>query len=369
MSEEQKMSPEMEKKDGAMDLPETGENMASKSTKPVNQRKTSPLVLGLGGFAVALVVGFLIFYGVSVAQVKNMSRSSFTFKSAAFLHLPVASINGKKVLYTDYIDNIQAMEKFYETDINGEVAPTEDEKSDFILSRLLINNLVADVADDMGVKITKEDIDKIATEQIVAGFPSKEDAEKEIMDRYGWTLAEFLDKIVYPTELEKKLSEKYKIENPTNNTDDEVVRTQALEILKQIQDGVDFAEMAQQYGSDGTATEGGDLGWFGRGMMVPEFEEVVFSLDKGELYSDVVKTQYGYHILQVTDKRTTTDEDANEVEEVQARHILFPFQENTDDAFRTFMNDKLKNADIKIIADIHNPFEGVFDTESTSTQE
>ncbi|PIZ96393.1 MAG: hypothetical protein COX80_01385 [Candidatus Magasanikbacteria bacterium CG_4_10_14_0_2_um_filter_33_14] len=369
MSEEQKMSPEMEKKDGAMDLPETGTAMASKSTKPVNQRKTSPLVLGLGGFVVALVVGFLIFYGVSVAQVKNMSRSSFTFKSAAFLHLPVASINGKKVLYTDYIDNIQAMEKFYETDSNGDVAPTEDEKSDFILSRLLINNLVADVADDMDVKVTKEDIDKIATEQIVSGFPSKEDAEKEIMDRYGWTLAEFLDKIVYPTELEKKLSEKYAEENPSDNTADEAVRTQALEILKQIQDGTDFVEMAQQYGSDGTATEGGDLGWFGRGMMVPEFEEVAFSLDKGELYSDVVKTQYGYHILQVTDRRTTTDEEGNEVEEVQARHILFPFQENTDDAFRTFMNDKLKNADIKIIADVHNPFEGIFDTETTSTQE
>jgi len=319
----------------------------------------------LGGFVVALVVGFLIFYGVAVAQVKNLSRTNFTMKSASLLHLPIASINGQKILYTDYVDNLQAMEKFYKTDTSGETEPSQDEKSDFILSRLLINNLVGQVAKDMKVTVSMDDVNKIADEQIIPGFADKTAAETEIQNRYGWTFDEFLQKIVYPTEVEKKISDKYSQEHPVDSSAGEAVRTQALEILQKIKDGADFAEMAKQYGSDGTKDQGGDLGWFSRGQMVPEFETVAFSLKKGELDSDLVKTQYGYHILQVTDTRTTKDDAGNDVQEVEARHILFPVQSTNDDAFRTFMNNKLKASDIKIIANVHNPFEGLFDVTST----
>lgn len=365
MSEEQKMTPHKEEHESKMPVSHD-EDTTVKSLSTT--KKTNPLLMILGGFIVALVIGLLIVYGVVNAQVKDLSRSDFTLKASAFLHLPIAKINGSKVLYSDYIDNIRAMEKFYQSDSSGEQEPSEDEKSDFILSRLLINNLVAEVAKDMDVKVTGDDIQKVADEQILPGFESKEKAEQEIMVRYGWTLDEFLQKIVYSIELEKRLAIKYAEEHPSNNNLDEATRTQALEILNQIKDGGDFAEMAKEYGSDGTATQGGDLGWFSRGMMVPEFEDVAFSLNKGELSNDLVKTQFGYHILQVTDKRTTKDEEGNEVEEVQARHILFPVQDANDDAFRAFMNDSLKKANIEFLSDVHNPFEGLFDdTVVTST--
>lgn len=64
-----------------------------------------------------------------------------------------------------------------------------------------------------------------------------------------------------------------------------------------------FAELAKQYSIDtGSATQGGDLGFFGKGAMVPEFEQAVFSQKKGEL-SGLVKSQFGYHIVEVTDVR------------------------------------------------------------------
>jgi len=360
MSEEQKMTPEKALHSEEVSDAKPGED------KPNVNKKTNPMMMVLGGFVVALVVGFLIFYGVAVAQVKNLSRTNFTMKSASLLHLPIASINGQKILYTDYVDNLQAMEKFYKTDTSGETEPSQDEKSDFILSRLLINNLVGQVAKDMKVTVSMDDVNKIADEQIIPGFADKTAAETEIQNRYGWTFDEFLQKIVYPTEVEKRLSEKYNQDHPADDSSNEAIRTQALEILQQIKDGKDFAEMAKQYGSDGTKEQGGDLGWFGRGQMVPEFETVAFSLKKGELNSDLVKTQYGYHILQVTNKRTTKDDAGNDVEEVQARHILFPIQNNSGEAFRNFMNDKLKTADIKIIANVHNPFEDLFNTSSTN---
>ena len=359
MSEEQKMTPEKALHSEEMSDAKPGED------KPNVNKKTNPMMMILGGFVVALVAGFLIFYGVAVAQVKSLSRTNFTMKSASLLHLPIASINGQKILYTDYVDNLQAMEKFYKTDTSGETEPSQDEKSDFILSRLLINNLVGQVAKDMKVTVSMDDVNKIADEQIIPGFADKTAAETEIQNRYGWTFDEFLQKIVYPTEVEKKISDKYSQEHPVDSSAGEAVRTQALEILQKIKDGADFAEMAKQYGSDGTKDQGGDLGWFSRGQMVPEFETVAFSLKKGELDSDLVKTQYGYHILQVTDTRTTKDDAGNDVQEVEARHILFPVQSTNDDAFRTFMNNKLKASDIKIIANVHNPFEGLFDVTST----
>lgn len=65
--------------------------------------------------------------------------------------------------------------------------------------------------------------------------------------------------------------------------------------------GEDFGEMARQYSQDGSAPDGGRLGTFGRGQMVPEFEAAAFSLDVGEL-SEIVETQFGYHLVQVTER-------------------------------------------------------------------
>jgi len=88
---------------------------------------------------------------------------------------------------------------------------------------------------------------------------------------------------------------------------------EAREILAKIRGGADFAELAKQYSKD-TATKdsGGDLGYFAKGKMSQEFDEVAFALNPGEV-SDVVKTEDGYHIIKVTGKRTSLSlEDARE---------------------------------------------------------
>ena len=93
-------------------------------------------------------------------------------------------------------------------------------------------------------------------------------------------------------------------------------------ILERIHAGEDFATLAKQYSEDpGTKADGGDIGYFPRGVLVKEFTDVAFSLKEGEI-SDIVETQYGYHIIKVEGIRTTTDASGNEVKEVRARHIL-----------------------------------------------
>ena len=76
---------------------------------------------------------------------------------------------------------------------------------------------------------------------------------------------------------------------------------QCLALKAEIEAGADFAALAREYSSCPSGRNGGDLGEFGRGVMVPEFDEVVFSAEIGQVQGPV-KTQFGYHLLEVTSR-------------------------------------------------------------------
>jgi len=99
----------------------------------------------------------------------------------------------------------------------------------------------------------------------------------------------------------------------TEGKDDATVKAKAEEILKQAKAGADFAELAKKNSEDEqSAKNGGDLDYFGRGRMVPEFDQAVFAMQPNQI-SDLVKTQYGYHIIKVVDKKAATTKTIAEV--------------------------------------------------------
>jgi peptidyl-prolyl cis-trans isomerase C len=77
---------------------------------------------------------------------------------------------------------------------------------------------------------------------------------------------------------------------------------EAKDIEAQLKNGADFAALAKEKSKDPGAAEGGDLGWFTKDQMVPEFAEAAFKLDKGQI-SEPIKTQFGWHVIKVEDKR------------------------------------------------------------------
>ena len=81
-------------------------------------------------------------------------------------------------------------------------------------------------------------------------------------------------------------------------------REKAQKILQDIRGGADFAAKAREFGTDGTAARGGDLGWFSTGQMVEPFESAVFSASRSGLLNRLVETEYGYHIIDVTNTKT-----------------------------------------------------------------
>ena len=96
---------------------------------------------------------------------------------------------------------------------------------------------------------------------------------------------------------------------------DAAARKKAEDILKKLRAGANFEELAKKESDDkASAINGGSLGFFQRGSMVPEFEKAAFSLNKGQI-SDLVKTQYGYHIIRVDDKHQAGTPSIEQVKE------------------------------------------------------
>lgn len=79
-------------------------------------------------------------------------------------------------------------------------------------------------------------------------------------------------------------------------------KEQAEKVREEILAGKDFAQAAKEVSKCPSGAKGGDLGYFGRGMMVPEFEKAAFSLPVGQI-SEPVQTQFGWHLIEVTDRR------------------------------------------------------------------
>ena len=114
---------------------------------------------------------------------------------------------------------------------------------------------------------------------------------------------------------------------------DAAAKAKAEDILKQIKAGGNFADLASKNSDDpGSKTQGGELGWLDRGKTVPEFDKVAFTLAPGQT-SDLVKTQFGYHILQVEEKKTAH---LRPISEVKAEIVPILEQQRAGAAEQTF---------------------------------
>ncbi|MCD6198000.1 MAG: peptidylprolyl isomerase [Deltaproteobacteria bacterium] len=114
--------------------------------------------------------------------------------------------------------------------------------------------------------------------------------------------------------------------------------SKAKDIKKKLENGEDFAELAKKYSDDpGSKDKGGDLGFFTKGRMVPEFESAAFSLKPGEL-SDPVKTNFGYHIIEVQEKKAASTKTLAEVQ-AQIRQTL---QKEKQQQLQDALIEKLK---------------------------
>jgi len=122
---------------------------------------------------------------------------------------------------------------------------------------------------------------------------------------------------------------------------------EAKEIEKQLKGGAKFEDLAKKNSIDGAAAKGGDLGWFGKGSMLPDFEKVAFSLKEGTT-SGIVQTKFGYHIIKATGKRPAGTRSFEEVKD-QIKAAIAP--EKQQETFKKLKEDLKKGAKLTIKED------------------
>jgi peptidyl-prolyl cis-trans isomerase C len=118
-------------------------------------------------------------------------------------------------------------------------------------------------------------------------------------------------------------------------------RATAEALLKRVKAGEDFAKLAKENSADGSAAQGGDLNYFGRGAMLPAFDEAAFALKPGEI-SEIVTTQFGYHIIKVTDRKEASTVSLDQVSERVKQFLSGQKKQQKADEFINALKQKSK---------------------------
>lgn len=317
-------------------------------------------------FASAAVVALTLFCVVS---------SNAASKKESF----AAKVNGsgiKAQTLDTAVNNFVENQKMFGVTVKDE---DKDKLKKDILNELVSAELLYQASQKAGLGDLAKDVES-QFENIKKGFASEEEFQKVLKERgveikdlkedikKGIYINAYLEKDVFSklgavTEDEKK--QEYETNKDKLNVPDEVKASHILikagekmapeekqkvkekidALRTRAMSGEDFAKLAKENSEDGSAQNGGDLGYFKKGDMVKPFEDAAFSLEKGQI-SPVVETQFGYHVIKVEDKKAahtlTYDEVSKDIEK-------FLLNKNKREEVNKMVESLKKNAKIEIL--------------------
>jgi peptidyl-prolyl cis-trans isomerase C len=242
------------------------------------------LHLRLAAGALALLLGA----SAAMAQTTPATPPATTPPASTPAGDPVvAVVNGKTLKHSDVVASAQTLPAQYRTQI--------DQLFPQLVDRLIDITLMVEEGRKQGLQNDPE------VKAIVAQY--EDEAVRQVL------LKRFLAGKVTDDELKKRYDAEITKVPPTEElrASHILVKTEdeAKALIKQLQGGADFAKLAKDKSTDtGSGAAGGDLGYFAEGDMVPEFYAAAAKLKKGEYTKDPVKSQYGWHVILLTDRRT-----------------------------------------------------------------
>jgi parvulin-like peptidyl-prolyl isomerase/glutaredoxin len=246
----------------------------------------------------------------------------------------LAKVNGEKVTLTELDSEISKLPSYY----SQIMAPLDLKKK--VLEQLVLKKLLLQEAEKLNLKVSDEEV-KAEIEKTYTEYGLTEEEFMAKLEENGIKYEDFVDDFKEQLLLNKLIDasianeapseediKKYYDENKeslasvkashilicykgasycTQNRTEAEAKILADELFGKAYDGADFGALVKQYSDDPSAKETASLGWFTKGKMVKEFEDAAFALDKGKV-SKPVKTQFGYHIIKVEDKKSAFEE-------------------------------------------------------------
>lgn len=199
----------------------------------------------------------------------------------------IAVVNGEKIMRSDLMAARENLPQEYRPIPLEQIYP-------ILLTSLIDSKLVA--ADAKARKLDEEQAYKDRLDQVAV----------QVLERYA------VRKAIEDAVTDEKLRAAYDAQVSGGGKEIKarhiLVKTndEAVAIIKELDQGADFAELAKSKSTGPSGPNGGDLGYFGKGQMVAPFETAAFSLEKGGYTKEPVQTQFGFHIIMVEDERTKT---------------------------------------------------------------
>lgn len=234
----------------------------------------------------------------------------------------VATVNGEKILKKDVMDFIKKI-------------PAEGQDPEKIFP-LVLDQMIND-------KLLEAEIVKTAVESDPAFIQKLEETKSQMVKAF------YLEKYLKEKVSDKAIKSEYEKVKKENKGKKEVrarhilvsTEEEAKQVIKDLDGGAKFEDLAAKRSSDATAaSRGGDLGWFVKDEMVPEFSEAAFKIKKGTYGKDPVKSQFGWHVIYVEDKRDRKVPGLEEVENIIRNKL-------SQDAVEKLVGDLRAKADIQ----------------------
>ena len=280
-----------------------------------NESGSSYRILKITGFTLGLLL--LVFICFSLAIYRFQLRGPVVTQITRVLPVPAAIVGSHIITFSEWQAGVAELTEYQsrqEAFNVGYAAPTASELEQHMLDRLVDRILLDKIAREYNVKVTPEEL-QAELDLVSQEAGGQEIIRAQLADQYGWSLKDFTTKILEPLLLYDKVSLAVNFDQRLSREANEIAEQLLIRLRTS---NSSFEMLAAEYSQDLTAASGGDLGYFGPGEMVPEFEAAAFGLKPGEV-SDIVTTRFGHHIIKVEEH--VTDDDGK-VMQIRARHIL-----------------------------------------------
>lgn len=261
---------------------------------------------------------------VTEAEAEQDYHNSNDVAEVKYLYVPFFAVSDSAVKVTDsdlrayYEKNKKRFKADNTRSMSYVTFPVVASAEDSAAVRLELDKVLSDlkiVTEDSVFAISNSDGQQPFNKYTIASLPTRLGNVREtltegqiigpVLENGNYTIYK-ISKIGHDTIYNAKASHiliKWDNETPEGK---KAAKEKARKILADIKGGASFAAKAREFGTDGTASRGGDLGWFASGQMVKDFEKPVFDAKKAGLLTDVVETSFGYHIIEVTGVKDNT---------------------------------------------------------------